>query len=503
MANPARTMIDCRGMQCPTPILHIATAARKAGGAPAILEVLVDDDAFPRDVEAWCRTSKSTLIALDDEGDGLMRARIGLNGGQESPVPSLEQLEPSANDNAQPVARSFPTVELDCCGLRCPAPILRISKATQAFESRPGYLRVMADDPEFPPDLKAWCKTSGAAISEIESATGKTIVTLALNGAPCATPSAEVGAAGRSLSTPTAVKPADSSRLVPAPHEEAARVLDLRGLRAPDPILKLSSLLAQRPVGDWVVVADDPAFVVDVVAWAGATHAALKRVEQAGGATTIEMRFGQSDSTPPRALAPVAHAGAASYTPAPLTYVDGGELSESMVVASEEAAPQRHNRCTLMVMRNDFETLMAAFMMATTAAAQGIEVVMFYSFWGVNVLRADSARRDGSRSKATFLQRMMKWMMPKGPQRQKLSKMHMAGMGTGMMQYFMSKSNVMSLQQLMDTAVEQRVRFVVCAMSMGIMGIEKRDLMDLPNLEFAGMASFVEQSQGSSSTFVF
>jgi peroxiredoxin family protein len=67
----------------------------------------------------------------------------------------------------------------------------------------------------------------------------------------------------------------------------------------------------------------------------------------------------------------------------------------------------------------------------------------------------------------------------------------------------MRKNNVMSLESMIQSAVEQNVRFVVCTMSMGIMGIEKRDLMDLPNIEYAGVTSFVELSQRSKSTLVF
>ena len=65
------------------------------------------------------------------------------------------------------------------------------------------------------------------------------------------------------------------------------------------------------------------------------------------------------------------------------------------------------------------------------------------------------------------------------------------------------QNNVMALEEMIESAVKQDVRFVVCTMSMGIMGIEKRDLMDLPNMEYAGVTSFVELSQRSKSTLVF
>jgi peroxiredoxin family protein len=154
-------------------------------------------------------------------------------------------------------------------------------------------------------------------------------------------------------------------------------------------------------------------------------------------------------------------------------------------------------------MRNDFESLMAAMMCATTAAAQGMEVAIFFSFWGVNLLRGDHPRRGVPKKRVSLLQRLMQWMMPKGPRRQKMSKMHMGGVGKGMMQHFMRRNHVMTLDELMDVAVDQNVRFVICSMSMGIMGIQERDIVDFPNIEFAGVSSFIEQSASSRMSLVF
>src|SRR5690606_21996606 len=127
---------------------------------------------------------------------------------------------------------------------------------------------------------------------------------------------------------------------------------------------------------------------------------------------------------------------------------------------------------------------------------------IFFSFWGVNLLRAERPRASGE-PPVSWMQKMMKWMMPKGPRRQKLSKMNMGGMGKGMMQLLMRRNNVMNMEELLTTAVDQNVKFVVCTMSMGIMGIQKRDLMDLPNLDYAGVTLFVEQSRQSAMSLVF
>ena len=112
-------------------------------------------------------------------------------------------------------------------------------------------------------------------------------------------------------------------------------------------------------------------------------------------------------------------------------------------------------------------------------------------------------REDVDAEPVSFLQRIMKWLMPRGPKRQKMSKMHMGGFGLSLMEHFMKRNQVLTLTQLIESAVESEVRFMVCTMSMGIMGIQKRDLMDLPNLEFGGVTCFVEQARDSRMALVF
>jgi peroxiredoxin family protein len=93
--------------------------------------------------------------------------------------------------------------------------------------------------------------------------------------------------------------------------------------------------------------------------------------------------------------------------------------------------------------------------------------------------------------------------MPAGPDAQSMSKMHFGGAGLGMMKHFMKEQQVMSLRELMRQAVDADVKFVVCTMSMGIMGIEKTDLMDLPNLSFGGVTSFTASARESALSMVF
>ncbi len=91
--------------------------------------------------------------------------------------------------------------------------------------------------------------------------------------------------------------------------------------------------------------------------------------------------------------------------------------------------------------------------------------------------------------------------MPKGPEKLKLSKMYMMGMGTVMMKYVMKKKKVHSLPQLIASARDQGVRFVACGMSMDVMGIRKEELID--GVEVGGVVTFLDATEKSNATMVF
>ncbi len=175
------------------------------------------------------------------------------------------------------------------------------------------------------------------------------------------------------------------------------------------------------------------------------------------------------------------------------------EDASTALVPAKKAA----RRATFLVIHNDFESLMAALMVANSTAVQNIETSIFFSFWGVNLLRGDRPRPQEPAGKLSLIHRMFRWMMPKGPSRQPLSKMHFGGMGMAMMKASMKQQNIMSLETLLAEAAENGVRFTVCTMSMSIMGIQKRDIVEMSNLDFAGVASFVTDASKSEMSMVF
>ena len=121
----------------------------------------------------------------------------------------------------------------------------------------------------------------------------------------------------------------------------------------------------------------------------------------------------------------------------------------------------------------------------------GRPVTMFFTFWGLNVLRKSQALKV----QKSFIEKMFGAMMPRGTGKLKLSKMNMGGMGTAMMKKVMNDKNVDSLEALMKHAMDSGIRLIACTMSMDIMGIKKEELID--GVEFAGVASYLGDAEES------
>lgn len=161
-----------------------------------------------------------------------------------------------------------------------------------------------------------------------------------------------------------------------------------------------------------------------------------------------------------------------------------------------KASSLPEDKLSMVVFSGDLDKLLAAFIIATGAAAMFDEVVMFFTFWATPALR-DPAKSGG---KKDMMAKMFGWMLPKGAGKLKLGKMHMAGMGTGMMKGLMAKKNVMSLEQLIKQAADSGVKIYVCQMSMDLMGFSQDELIDYPDLKLAGVAKFLGEAGTSKST---
>ena len=147
---------------------------------------------------------------------------------------------------------------------------------------------------------------------------------------------------------------------------------------------------------------------------------------------------------------------------------------------------------TIIVFSGDLDKVMAAFIIANGAAAMDDEVVMFFTFWGLNSIRKPEKVKT---SKKSFLQAMFGRMMPRGADKLGLSKMNFGGMGAPLMKKVMKQQNVTSLTELINTAKEQGIRMIACNMSMDVMGIREEELID--GLEFAGVATYLSEADES------
>lgn len=125
-------------------------------------------------------------------------------------------------------------------------------------------------------------------------------------------------------------------------------------------------------------------------------------------------------------------------------------------------------RMTIIVFSGELDKAMAAFILATTAAAMNVQVTMFFTFWGLNIVKKDR----GSIKSRGIMRRMLNWMNRGGVSRLPLSKFHMLGLGTWMMKRLMRESRVPSIDEFITMAHQSGVRMLACSTSLGVMGID-------------------------------
>ena len=151
------------------------------------------------------------------------------------------------------------------------------------------------------------------------------------------------------------------------------------------------------------------------------------------------------------------------------------------------------NKLSMVVFSGDLDKVLAAFVIATGAVAMGMEVVMFFTFWGTPVLR-DKKKSVGGKD---VMGKMFGAMLPTGTGDVKLSNMNMGGMGTAMMKSLMKKKNVASLEEMIELAEELGVQIYVCEMSMDLMGFKREEFIDYKDMGFAGVATFLQEAANS------
>jgi len=167
------------------------------------------------------------------------------------------------------------------------------------------------------------------------------------------------------------------------------------------------------------------------------------------------------------------------------------EELEAQLGKLKKAGPQ--NKLAMVVFSGDLDKAIAAMIIASGSAAMGLDVSLFFTFWGTPLLRAPN-KKPGTKD---FLGKMFGAMLPQGAAKPKLSKMHMAGMGTAMIKSVMKKKNVATLPELIDLAGELGVQITICEMSMDLMGFTREEMIDYPDLKYGGVAAFVAEAAKS------
>ena len=238
--------------------------------------------------------------------------------------------------------------------------------------------------------------------------------------------------------------------------------VDAAGLQCPGPILALKKAMDRVAQGDRIrEVASDPGFATDVKAWCSMTGNTLVDLKQNAGKITAIIEKGV-----PRDLLAPAQASAG---------VGGRDTS-------------------LVLFSDDFDRALAAMVIANGAAGAGKKATVFFTFWGLNLLK----KSRPPKVKKDFMGRMFGMMLPSDSTKLSLSKMNMGGMGTKMMRRRIKKLNIDSLEEMFQTAIDNGVRMVACTMSMDVMGVKREELID--GIEVGGVASFLAATDTSTNT---
>lgn len=169
-----------------------------------------------------------------------------------------------------------------------------------------------------------------------------------------------------------------------------------------------------------------------------------------------------------------------------IAYIKKGNKSSNKAVSSTS-----NEGATLIVFSGDLDKAIASFIIATGAASMGKKVTMFFTFWGLNILK----RKNKPKVNKTTIEKMFDTMLPSNTGKLPLSQMNMLGMGPAMIKKIMKDKNVDSLDVLIENAINMGVKVVACAMSMDLMGIKHEELID--GAEIGGVASYLGATEDS------
>lgn len=236
--------------------------------------------------------------------------------------------------------------------------------------------------------------------------------------------------------------------------------LDACGLSCPGPLMRVKAAVDELNSGDCLnVTASDPGFYEDIKSWCRSTNTELVNLDKEKGIIKATLKKSSEE-------------------------VASAVAQDNFMIPTQKGQ-------TMVVFSGDLDKAIASFIIANGAAAMGKKVTMFFTFWGINILR----KNQTVSVKKTFVEKMFGMMMPQGSQKLKLSQMNMAGMGPKMIRGIMKNKNVESLETLMKSAIAGGVEIVACQMSMDLLGFKQEELID--GVKLGGVGYYLGEAEQS------
>lgn len=236
--------------------------------------------------------------------------------------------------------------------------------------------------------------------------------------------------------------------------------LDATGLCCPGPLMAVKSNIDTIENGDVIrVKASDPGFYEDIKSWCKRTQNQLLDLNKDGSNIVATIR-------------------------------KGGERQEAEVAVGSANTIEKDNK-TIVVFSGDLDKAIAAFIIANGAASMGKKVTMFFTFWGINILR----KHKRVKADKGIVEKMFGAMMPRGSKKLKLSQMNMGGIGAKMIRGIMKRKNVNSLEELIQSGIDSGIEIVACQMSMDLLGFNKEELID--GVKIGGVGYYLGEAEDS------
>ncbi|KKR18267.1 MAG: FAD-dependent pyridine nucleotide-disulfide oxidoreductase [candidate division CPR2 bacterium GW2011_GWC1_41_48] len=251
---------------------------------------------------------------------------------------------------------------------------------------------------------------------------------------------------------------------MPTIHTKVSLKVNACGLMCPGPLMRVNEGVKKLKTGEVLEArATDPAFLSDVPVWCQRTENKLLSLNSKSNIITALIQKGDSD--------------------------------HAIHIDHKDESGKNHSK-TILVFSDDIDKVIASFIIANGAAAMGRKVTMFFTFWGLNVIR----RPEAVPVKKDIISKAFALMMPRGSRHLHLSQMNMGGIGTKLIRYLMIKKHIGTLEEMISEATKAGVKMIACSTSMDIMGIKKEEFID--GVEVGGVSTFLGDTEESDASLI-